>query len=218
MSKSAGLSAAAAAADVKRKAQAEARAQARRRAVGWTVAGVAGVAMFAALVAFVWRQGAIEDVAVAGPLGAPVISSDGGLGVGSSGVAGEDLEPDRVRLDVYFDFICPWCAPFEVTQAETLDELRTEGLVDVYYHKLAYLDGASSGTEYSTRAASAAVVAKIPDHEYAAWVRSASDAANKAGVAYTPTLGINGDIQDPTDPASVQWTEEGALRQALVGG
>ncbi len=263
MSKSAGLSTAVA--EAKRKAQAEARAQARRRAVGWTVAGVVVVAMFAALVAFVLREGAIDDVAAAGPSGAPVISSDGGLGVGISGVAGEDLDPDRARLDVYFDFICPWCAQFEITQAETLDELRAEGLVDVYYHPLAYLDGASSGTEYSTRAASAAVlvyqeapasflgfvqqlmenqpaegstgltdeqiqslaslagvsdavVAKIPDHEYAAWVRSASDAASKAGVAYTPTLGINGDIQDPTDPASVQWTEEGALRQALVGG
>jgi protein-disulfide isomerase len=223
------------------------------------------IAVFAALVAFVLRQGAIDDGAAAGTSGAPVISSDGGLGVGSHGVAGQDLDPARARLDVYFDFICPWCAHFEITQAETLDELRAAGLVDVYYHPLAYLDGASSGTEYSTRAASAAVlvyqeapesflefvqqlmenqpaegsagltdeqiqsfaslagvsdavVAKIPDHEYAAWVRSASDEASKAGVAYTPTLGINGAIQDPTDAASVQWTEEGALRQALLGG
>ncbi|HZL80709.1 MAG TPA: hypothetical protein VFC06_02025, partial [Demequina sp.] len=75
-----------AAAEAKRKAQAEARAQARRRAVGWTVAGVVVVAMFAALVAYILREGAIDDVVVAGPSGAPVISSDGGLGVGSSGV------------------------------------------------------------------------------------------------------------------------------------
>ncbi|PKQ17494.1 MAG: hypothetical protein CVT68_08245, partial [Actinobacteria bacterium HGW-Actinobacteria-8] len=106
MSKSAGSLSAVA--EAKRKAQAEARAQARRRAVGWTVAGVVVVAVFAAFVAFVLRQGAIDDGAVAGTSGAPVISSDGGLGVGSLGVAGEDLDPDRARLDVYFDFICPW--------------------------------------------------------------------------------------------------------------
>lgn len=263
MSKSVGSSSAVA--EAKLKAQAGVRAHARRRAVGWTVVGVVVVAMFVALVAYILREGALDDVAMDVPSGAPVISSDGGLGVGSAGVAGEDLDPERARLDVYFDFICPWCAHFEISQAATLDEMRAGGLVDVYYHPLAYLDGASSGTQYSTRAASAAVlvyqeapesflgfvqqlmenqpaegstgltdeqiqslaslagvadlvVAKIPDHEYAAWVRSASDAASKAGVSYTPTLGFNGVIQDPTDPASVQWTEEGALRQALLGG
>ena len=252
-------------AEAKKKAQTQVDSGHRRTVVMWIVAGIIVVGFVGALVAFIVRQGAIDDVALAGTAVAPVASGDGGLGVGSGGVAGQDLDPDRARLDVYFDFICPWCSRFEISQAEMLDELRSEGLVDVYYHPLAYLDGASSGTEYSTRAASAAVlvyqeapesfvdfvqqlmenqpaegssgltdeeiqslaslagvsdsvVAKIPNHEYAAWVRSASDAANKAGVVYTPTLGLNGDIQDPTDPASIQWSEEGALRQAILGG
>jgi len=251
-------------AEAKKKAQSQVDAQKRRTVVTWIVAGVIVVGIVSALVAFIVRQDAIDDVALVGASGAPAVTADGGLGVGSEGVAGQDLDPDRTRLDVYFDFICPWCAHFEITQAEMLDELRTEGLVDVYYHPLAYLDSASSGTEYSTRAASAAVlvyqespeefldfvqqlmanqpeegstgltdeaiqslaslagvsdavVAKIPDHEYAAWVRSASEEANKAGVVYTPTLGLNGHIQGPTDPASIQWTEDGALRQALLG-
>ena len=250
-------------ADAKKKAQAQVDAQQRRTVVMWIVAGVIVVGIVSALIAFIVRQGAIEDVALADPSGAPVVSSDGGLGVGMSGIAGQDLDPAHTRLDVYFDFICPACGYFENTQAATLDELRAEGVVDVYYHPLAYLDPQSSGTQYSTRAASAAVlvyqeapeqflsfvqqlmvnqpaegttgltdeqiqsiasaagvadavVAKIPDHEYAAWVRSASEAANKAGVVYTPTLGLDGDIQDPTDPASIQWTQEGALRQALT--
>lgn len=89
-------------------------------------------------------------------------------------VAGEDLDPERARLDVYFDFICPWCARFEISQAETLDEMRSAGLVDVYYHPLAYLDGASSGTQYSTRAASAAVLVyqEAPSHSWVSFSSS----------------------------------------------
>ncbi len=42
------------------------------------------------------------------------------------------------------------------------------------------------------------------------------EAASKDGVMYTPTIGFNGEIEDPTNPASVQWTQEGALRQAIT--
>jgi protein-disulfide isomerase len=231
--------------------------------VTWIVAGVIVVGLMSALVAFIVRQGAVDDVSIAGPSSAPVVSTDGGFGVGSSGVVGKDLDATRVRLDVYFDFICPACGAFEQTQSATLNELRAAGTVDVYYHPLAYQDDKSMGTRYSTRAASAAVlvakespesfvafvealfanqpaegttglsddaiqslaaaarvpdavVARIPDHEYASWVRSSSDDASKAGVMYTPTLGFNGDIQDPTNSASVQWSQEGALRQTIL--
>ncbi len=250
-------------AEAKKTAQANIAAQKRRTAVTWIVVGVIVVGLVSALVAFIVRQGAVDDVVVAGQSGAPAAMSNDGFGVGSSGVVGKDLDASRVRLDVYFDFICPYCSLFETSQAVTLDDLRSQGMVDVYYHPLAYLDDASLGTKYSTRAASAAalvaqespasfvdfvqqlmvnqpaegtegltdeqiqslasaagvpdaVVAKIPDHEYAGWVRSASEAASKSGVMYTPTIGFNGDIQDPTDPASVQWSQEGALRQAIM--
>lgn len=252
-----------AAAQAKSPAQARADAHKRRAAVTWIVAGVIVVGLMSALVAFIVRQGAVGDVSIAGPSSAPVGSSDGGFGVGSSGVVGKDLDASHVRLDIYFDFICPACGSFEQTQSATLDELRAAGTVDVYYHPLSYQDDKSLGTRYSTRAASAAVlvaeespesfvafveslfanqpsegttglsddeiqslasaagvpdevVVKIPDHEYASWVRSASETASKEGVRYTPTLGFNGDIQDPTDAASVQWSQEGALRQAIL--
>jgi hypothetical protein len=61
----------------------------------------------------------------------------------------------------------------------------------------------------------AAVVARIPDREYGAWVRSASENASKDGVRYTPTLAFNGEIQDPTLESSVNWVQDGALRQAI---
>jgi protein-disulfide isomerase len=250
-------------AEAKRKAQAEARAQSRRRAVGWSVAGIVVVALFVALVAYIVRQGDVSQVGGEGQLDLAVATDDGGVPVGSGGVVGEQLDTSRVRLDVYFDFICPACGGFEQMHSETLGELRAEGLVDVYYHPVATLDATSLGTEYSTRAASAAalvaaespdnfvafmeamfvnqpsegtegltdtqiqaiasqvgiaddVVARIPDREYASWVRVSTESARKDGLPFTPTLAINGRMQNPRDnPDDLNWTIEGALEQAI---
>ncbi len=259
---SSGTSSNAKVAEAKRAAQARVDAQHRKAVVGWVVVGIVVLGLFAALIAFIVRQQSVGEVSGAGQLTPAIASEDGGFGVGSSGVVGEDLGAGAVKLDVYFDFICPYCGLFETSQAPLLAELRAEGLVDVYFHPVAYLDDQSSGTNSSTRAASAAaliaqespeslvafiqlmmedqpaegstgltdeqiqsiataagvdddVVARIPQHEYAAWVRAQSEAASKAGVLYTPTLGFDGDIQDPSLPASVQWAQEGALEQAI---
>lgn len=261
MSNSVGSSSAVA--EAKRKAQAEVRAQARRRAAGWTVAGIVVVAMFAALVAYIVRQSEVSEIGGAGQLDLAVASDNGGIPVGSGGIVNVDLDSSRVRLDIYFDFMCPACSALEQTQGETLGALRDEGLVDVYYHPLGYLDGYSQGTEYSTRSASAAaliaaespdqflafveamfvnqpaentegltdaqiqaiasqvgiaddVVTRIPDHEYSSWVRMASELASKDGLPFTPTIAIDGVMQNPRDnPGDLNWSVEGALEQAI---
>jgi protein-disulfide isomerase len=60
------------------------------------------------------------------------------------------------------------------------------------------------------------VVAKIPDHAYASWVRGATEQSSIDGVGGTPTVAINGVIQDPrANPDDLNWTVEGAL-QAFV--
>ncbi|WP_291379459.1 thioredoxin domain-containing protein [Demequina sp.] len=256
-------------AEAKRQAQAQTRAQSRRRAVGWSVTGIVLVALFVALVAYIVRQGDVSEVSGEGQLDLAVASDNGGIPIGSTGVVGEELDSTRVRLDVYFDFMCPACRGFEQTHSEIVSELRAQGIVDVYYHPLGYLDGYSLGTEFSTRAASAAalvaaespddylafmeamfvnqpaentqgltdaqiqaiasqvgiaddVVARIPDHEYTSWVRTATERASKDGLPFTPTLAINGDMQNPRDnPDDLNWTVEGALEQAIrdaVGG
>lgn len=259
MSKSVGSSEAVARA----KQKAGASAQARRRAVSWTVAGLVVVALFAALVAYIVRQGDVAGVSGEGQLDLAGASENGGTPVGSTGVVGESLDESRVRLDVYFDFMCPWCARFEQSQSDTVDALRSEGIVDVYYHPLGYLDGYSQGTEFSTRSASAAalvaaeapesflafveamfvnqpaentqgltdtqiqaiasqvgiadeVVARNPDHEYSSWVRVATERANADGLPFTPTLAINGVMENPRDnPGDLNWTVDGALEQAI---
>jgi len=250
-------------AEAKRQAEADARAQSRRRAVGWSVASVVVVALFVALVAYIVRQGDVSEVSGEGQLDLAVATENGGIPVGTGGVVGEELDSSRVRLDVYFDFICPACAGFEQMHSETMSDLREEGLVDVYFHPLGYLDGHSLGTEFSTRAASASaliaaespddflafmeamfvnqpaqntegltdaqipaiasqvgiadeVVSRIPNHEYTSWVRMATERASKDSLPFTPTLAINGVMQNPRDnPDDLNWTAEGALEQAI---
>ena len=251
-------------ADAKKRAQAQIRAQQRRTLVIWVVLGVILVGLFAALVAYIVRQNNVTDVASGDQLTPAAASDNGGFAVSTSGVVNDGLDASHTRLDVYYDFMCPICGYFEMSQGPTLDELRKDGKVDVYYHPISILDGASEGTAYSTRAASAAtlvaeeapdkfltfstalfvnqpeenskgltdaeiqdiaskagvpadVVAKIPDHAYTSWVRSATEKASVAGVNGTPTLAINGVMQNPQANADdVDWSKDGALSAAIL--
>jgi len=57
-----------------------------------------------------------------------------------------------------------------------------------------------------------AVVAKIPDHAYSSWVRSATEQASVDGMKGTPTVAINGVMQDAqANPDDLNWSAEGAL-------
>lgn len=64
-----------------------------------------------------------------------------------------------VEIDLYIDYMCPACNEFESTHAADLQRWLDDGSVTVDYHPLAILDRLSQGTEYSTRAGSAAVCA-----------------------------------------------------------
>ena len=228
------------------------------------VIGAVLVGLFAALVAFIVRQSAVEEVSGDGQLDLVVAADNGGIPVGSTGVVGVETDEGRVRLDVYFDFMCPYCGLFEQTQGATLEELRADGTLDVYYHPLGYLDGYSQGTDFSTRAASASalvaqeapeaflafveamfvnqpeenttgltdveiqsiasavgvadeVVARIPDHEFTSWVRSATERASQDGLAFTPQLALEGVFVNPQVNADdLNWAQDGALKQAIL--
>ncbi len=64
-----------------------------------------------------------------------------------------------VTIDVYADFMCPACKQFEQQSGPTLDQLADDGRATVVYHPIAILDGASRGTQYSTRTAAASAAA-----------------------------------------------------------
>ena len=59
-----------------------------------------------------------------------------------------------VRVDLYIDFLCPFCKRFELSAADTLAALISEHRATVVYHPMNFLDEAST-TRYSTRASAA---------------------------------------------------------------
>jgi protein-disulfide isomerase len=60
----------------------------------------------------------------------------------------------RVRVDVFIDFMCPYCREFELSSGAAVARLAADGEASVAYHPMNFLDQAST-TNYSTRAAAA---------------------------------------------------------------
>nr|BFE78104.1 hypothetical protein GCM10020093_007050 [Planobispora longispora] len=67
-----------------------------------------------------------------------------------------------MKLEVYLDYMCPFCGRFERANSGELDRLVADGTVRLELYPLSFLDRMSNGTDYSTRAANA--VATVADH------------------------------------------------------
>lgn len=129
----------------------------KRRATVITIASaVVAVAVFAGVAFFIANSAKTPSLDQA-HAPAPA-SQNGGIPVGAVGVAGKDVPKDAVRVDLYQDFMCPYCAQFEQINGADIDKLRQAGTIAVYYHQISILDQYSAGTKYSTRAANAAAV------------------------------------------------------------
>ncbi|GHT81623.1 hypothetical protein FACS1894125_2730 [Actinomycetota bacterium] len=70
------------------------------------------------------------------------------------------------RVDVFVDFLCPYCGKFHSIWGEKLHFLEKRGYIKVKYHPLAWIDRFSQGTMYSTRSASAADLIAREEPEY----------------------------------------------------
>lgn len=70
-------------------------------------------------------------------------------------VIGKESAP--VTLDVYQDFMCPVCGEFEKANSDDITRMVDDGTVLLRIHPMNFLDDASLGTKYSTRAANAFV-------------------------------------------------------------
>jgi protein-disulfide isomerase/uncharacterized membrane protein YphA (DoxX/SURF4 family) len=62
-------------------------------------------------------------------------------------------------VDIYEDFQCPACEAFEQQSHAWLDDAVTKNLAQVRFHIMAFLDPASNGNRYSSRAANAGICA-----------------------------------------------------------
>jgi protein-disulfide isomerase/uncharacterized membrane protein YphA (DoxX/SURF4 family) len=87
---------------------------------------------------------------IQGSLSAPHASVADGVVFGKKAAA---------TVDVYEDFQCPHCLDFEKAVSKTMEADVRANRAQVRYHPLAFLDSASNGNQYSSRAANAALCA-----------------------------------------------------------
>lgn len=141
---------------VRRDPKAIARYQAKRAArerenrgrLRYVAGATAGVV---ALIALIGISVQSSRAKIAGTVTAANASVTNGVVVGKANAP--------VTVDTYEDFQCPNCENYEAVVAGDLAKLVAAGKVRIRYHTMAFLDSSSSGNEYSTRAANAALCA-----------------------------------------------------------
>ncbi|WP_243229805.1 thioredoxin domain-containing protein [Microbacterium sp. CIAB417] len=71
----------------------------------------------------------------------------------------------ETTIDTYVDFMCPICGQFEDAYGEALQDAAANDEITLNIHPISILDGASQGTEFSSRAAGSmyCVAAEAPD-------------------------------------------------------
>ncbi|NLF03616.1 MAG: thioredoxin domain-containing protein [Actinomycetales bacterium] len=90
---------------------------------------------------------------------APSTANDlGGIPVGTDLAAGSSAGENPVVVEVVFDYQCPHCANFEQVNSFEINTLLQTGNVEFIFRPVSFMDYASNGKEYSTRAANAAAV------------------------------------------------------------
>ncbi|MFF2557862.1 DsbA family protein [Nocardia sp. NPDC058058] len=104
----------------------------------------------------------------------PNLTEGGAIRIGKSDA--------KVRVQVVADLQCPACQMFESNNSAVLEDEVKNGTAVVEYNIISFLDRASSGNQFSTRAASAAyVVASADPSKFQAWLSAMYSAQPKEG-------------------------------------
>lgn len=156
-------------AEARERREAERRRRKRNRLLGQGGA-ILGVLAVVALVCWnVWSQ---QEVASAGPANmlsdGIVLAGDGSaVTVQTTAALAPEASPQPTdesgpraagvaTIDVYADYLCPYCSEFEKANAEQLQTWLKQGTITLEFHPVAILDASSAGSAYSSRAANAA--------------------------------------------------------------
>lgn len=116
-----------------------------RSIITYVAAGLAAVAVIGGIV---WGVVAAASAASKGNA-TPGTSTQYAVTVGKTDAP--------VTVDIYQDYMCPYCGQFERTNSGDIAALAADGTAQIRIHPMAFLDDASQGTKYSTRAANALV-------------------------------------------------------------
>ncbi len=147
--------------EMRRAREAEALRRKKRQRLFTAIGTVVIVGLLAAIGFLVVRAATSDDGGGGGNSGAVVTpdntTDDGGVLIGSADAP--------VTVTIFYDYMCPACGAFEQANGDELDKLVADQTIQVDLRPIAFLDKASQGTEYSTRAANdfATVVDQAPD-------------------------------------------------------
>lgn len=119
---------------------------------------------------------------------------------------GQESAP--VTVTIYEDFMCPFCGDFEQASEPLLRQYVDSGDVQVHYRVLSFLDRASDGSDYSTRAMNAlGVVLDTAGPDVAT-------AFHDLLFENQPTEGTSG----PTDDELIAYAVEAGASEDAVSG
>lgn len=119
-----------------------------------TIVAVILAVLFAATIGSFFSAVSSATVPTAMPIAPPIVASgqvgaahldDGYLQVGTGSTV----------VDLYIDPMCPYCGQFDTANGTTLAGLVDDGTITLRLHSLTFLDDASQGTAYSSRASAA---------------------------------------------------------------
>jgi len=134
---------------------------------------------------------------------------------------------DAVRIDIFFDPMCPYCAMAHQEIKDDLSDRLKDGSIDVYFTPVAFLDAMSSD-EYSTRAINAFIEISDQSPEHALpFLDEIFDADFQPGEneSYKPVsnedlakiaqkIGVSKEVTDSFDKMNFEkWIKESADAQ-----
>jgi protein-disulfide isomerase len=144
-----------------------------------------------------------------------------GVAIGADGAALAELPTaPTVRIDTFFDFMCPYCAEFEATFGPDLTSLNEAGTIVWVQHPIAILDQLSLGTNYSSRSAAAAyAIANGAPEAYSAFVEglfAAQPAENTEGLTDEQIVEIAQDAGVPASVTDTFWSTDYVSEMSTV--
>jgi protein-disulfide isomerase len=116
-----------------------------------TVLAVIFAVLFAASIGTFFSQ--LNDRADV-PGRAPSVAS-GQIGAANLDEGYLEVGAGRTVVDLYIDPMCPFCGQFDIANGDTLAAMVADDTITLRLHPLTFLDPASAGSEYSSRASAA---------------------------------------------------------------
>ena len=131
----------------------------RGMAIAGLVLGYLGIAVTSVgvvlLIVFAAAFGSFMNAVVGDVSTVPVVGASGQVGAAYLDEGYLQAGSGETVVDLYIDPMCPYCGQFEVVNGATLAALVDDGSISLRVHSLTFLDSASQGSEYSTRASNA---------------------------------------------------------------